>query len=71
MFEPKVKIRKTLYDKIESASQAMGCASVEEFVEKTLEAEAERVLSQSGKENISKEEIEDISNKLKGLGYLD
>lgn len=71
MFGPKLKIEKTLYEKIKLAAEVLGCASPEEFAEKVLETEADKVLQQSAKENISKDEIDDITNKLKGLGYLD
>ena len=71
MFDPKIKLSKELYEKLGQAATALGCASVQEFVERTLEQEAERVLRETGKANPSAAEVDDIANKLKGLGYLD
>ena len=71
MFDPKIRLSKALYDKVKTAADALGCASVEEFVERVLENETERVLRETGKGKPSAAEVEDIANKLKGLGYLD
>jgi hypothetical protein len=72
MFDPKIKVRKALLDKLQRAAEVSGCVSLEEFVEKILESEADRILlERSGKEGVSAQEVEDIANKLKGLGYLD
>ena len=71
MFEPKIKISKELYEKVKLAADSLGCASVEEFVSGILEREIEELLAQAGKDDASPEEIEDIANKLKGLGYLE
>lgn len=71
MFGSKIRIRPALYEKVKAAAKQLGCASPEEFVEKVLETEAEKVLASSGKSGVSEAEIEEISNKLKGLGYLD
>ena len=72
MFDPKIRVRKALYEKVKSAADASGCVSLEEFVEKVLESEADRILlAQSGKAGVSAQEVEDIANKLKGLGYLE
>lgn len=70
MFGQKIKIEKTLYDKLKTVADVMGC-SVEEFAVKALEREADRVLSKSGRTEVSAAEVEDIANKLKGLGYLE
>ena len=72
MFDPKIKIRKALYDRIKTASEASGCASIEEFVDKVLESETDKILlAQAGKAGVTQQEVDDIANKLKGLGYLD
>lgn len=71
MFKPKVTIRKPIYDKIKTATEMLGSASVEEFVERTLESEADRIINQSASGNVSAEEVDKISSKLKGLGYLE
>lgn len=71
MFDPKIKLSKNLYDKLKVAAEIMGCASVDEFVAKILETEADRILSQTAKGEVTAEDVEDIAKKLQGLGYLD
>ena len=71
MFGPKIKVSKSLYDKLKKASEVAGCSSLEEFVDGILNREAQRIITQVGKDSVSKEEMEDIANKLKGLGYLE
>lgn len=71
MFEPKIKIRKELYEKIRLAAEALGC-TIEEFAEKALASETDKVLAVTGsKRELSSGEVEEIANKLKGLGYLE
>lgn len=70
MFDPKVKIRRVLMDKLAAAAEVMGC-TVEELVDQVLEREVDRVLSKSGRSEVSQAEVDDIANKLKGLGYLE
>jgi len=48
-----------------------GCASIEEFVERAVIAEADRVLLQNNSKSVSDEDVEQITNQLKGLGYLE
>jgi hypothetical protein len=71
MFEPKIKVRRDLMDKLKLAVEVMGSASVEEFVEKVLEREVDEILTKAGRGEISQAEVDDIANKLKGLGYLE
>jgi uncharacterized protein (DUF1778 family) len=71
MFGPKFKVSQALYDKVKQAAELLGSASVEEFVERTLEREAEKVLNQNSAGVVSDQEVEKISSKLKGLGYLE
>ncbi len=71
MFGPKIKISKTLLGKLKAAAETSGCASVQEFAERVLEREADKILSRAGKNELSEKEVEDIANKLKGLGYLE
>lgn len=66
-----VKISKELMEKVKEASEAMGCTSVQEFVENVLTAEVEKILTQGAAQAASSKEVEDITNKLKGLGYLE
>lgn len=70
MFEPKIKIKKDLFEKLKVVAEVMGC-TVEDFAEKVLSTEAEKVLGSSGKKDLSAADVEDITNKLKGLGYLE
>ncbi|NMC63752.1 MAG: DUF1778 domain-containing protein [SAR324 cluster bacterium] len=71
MFGPKIKVSKDLYDKLKRAADLAGCSSLEEFIEGILDREAQRVITQSGKDKVTDKEVEAIANKLKGLGYLE
>ena len=70
IFDPKIKIRRILLDKLTTAAESLGC-SLEELVDQTLEREVDRILSKSGRTEVSQAEVDDIANKLKGLGYLE
>jgi len=63
MLKPTIKINKELWAKLKKCSEAGGYSSPEEFVEHVLEKELA-----SFEENESDEEI---TRKLKGLGYLE
>lgn len=71
MFDPKVKLSKKVLDKARVASQILGCATVEEFIEKTIETEADKVMAQTGSKELSAAEVEDVAKQLQGLGYID
>ncbi|RUL82528.1 hypothetical protein [Tautonia sociabilis] len=71
MLKPKVQISKQLHERVRVAAATLG-VTAEEFVEKTLEEAAEKVIvSQGHSGELSKEEEEAIANQLKGLGYLE
>ena len=70
MFDPKVKLKKELYEKLNSAAAQLG-TSVEEFCAKVLEREVDKVLGSSGKKEVSEADVAKITSKLKGLGYLE
>ena len=71
MFKKSLKLEKVLVDKLTVASQIMKCTSMEEFALQVLEAEADKVLSNTASQDLSQSQIDDITNKLKGLGYLE
>lgn len=71
MFKRKIPIKKSLYDKLKTASEIRGAASLDELVEKILEVEADKIIQKAGKGQASQQEIDEISNSLKGLGYLE
>jgi hypothetical protein len=71
MFKPKLKISDAVIEKVRVASEIMGCSSIEEFAERTLLAEANKVIASTAKKEVSQQEVEDITNQLKGLGYLE
>ena len=71
MFDPKIKLSKVVYDKARRAAELSGCSTIEEYIEKIVERDADRVLSQSGNKTVSQEEVDNIANQLKGLGYLE
>jgi hypothetical protein len=71
MFKPKLKISDAVIEKVRVASEIMCCSSIEEFAERTLLAEANKVIASTAKKEVSQQEVEDITNQLKGLGYLE
>ena len=71
MFGYKLKLSDSLLKKLTIASEILGAASVEEFALKVLESEADRVIANTGSQEASAADVEDIANKLKGLGYLE
>ena len=72
MFKPKITLEKHVYDKVRVAAELSGCTSVDEFVVQLLEREADAVITaKSSNKNVSDAEIDEISQKLKGLGYLE
>jgi hypothetical protein len=62
MFGHKVKLEKSLYEKIKMYSHIAGYSSIEEFVHHALEKEL--------KQFEGAESEEEIRQKLKGLGYI-
>jgi hypothetical protein len=71
VFGKKLKISKTVLEKVTLAASIAGCASVDEFAERALLTEAERVIASTAKREASAAEVEEITNQLKGLGYLE
>jgi len=63
MFGPKVKLDKELYERLRRCAEAAGYSSTEEFILHVLEQAA--AAAEEG------ESQEEISKRLKGLGYLD
>ena len=74
MFDSKIKIRKDLLEKLKVAAIDNGVPTVEEFVENALEKELERI-ERGRKEEVEaqrrQKEADSITEKLKGLGYID
>lgn len=66
----KVKLDGELLRKVRLAAQKNAC-SVDEFVCMLLERETEKLLAADNSQNLSKEQVADIENSLKGLGYLE
>jgi hypothetical protein len=62
MFGSKIKINKTLLDKIRKYAEIAGYSSVEEFIEYALEKEVAKLEDADSEEEIKK--------RLKGLGYI-
>jgi hypothetical protein len=59
----KIKIDSNLFNRAKAASQAGGYSSVEEFITHLIE----QGIEQSGSDNTD----EQVSEKLRGLGYID
>ena len=64
MLENKIKLEKDLLERCKQVAEKRGYSSVEEFIAHILEKELR------GKETTSDEDEEEISKRLKGLGYL-
>jgi hypothetical protein len=62
---PKVKLDKDLLDRCKKHAEQSGYGSVEEFISYTLEKELKR------SERKSREGEEEITKRLKGLGYIE
>ena len=62
MADAKVKIDKSLFDKIKKYAEMSGYSSVEEFITHCLEKEVAKIEEADSEEEIKK--------KLKGLGYI-
>jgi ABC-type ATPase involved in cell division len=74
MFKPKITLSATVYDKIKTAAKLIGASSVEEFAERVLSAEADKVLAERSPKQptkVSDAEVERIAQQMKGLGYLE
>lgn len=71
MFGFKVKFSDDAAEKIKRAAELKGAASAEEFVERIVMAEVGKILQQAGKNAPTQKEVEEIANKMKGLGYLE
>ncbi len=62
MADAKVRIDKSLFDKIKKYAEMSGYSSVEEFIAHCLEKEVAKIEEADSEEEIKK--------KLKGLGYI-
>jgi hypothetical protein len=60
--DPKIKIRKELFERVKKYAELAGYSSVDEFVEYALEKELSKLDGSDSEE--------DIKKKLKGLGYI-
>lgn len=67
----KIPVSKALYERAKTAAEKQGASSLEEFVQKIIEKEVDKVLSPAMKHEATSQEIEDITSKMKGLGYLE
>jgi hypothetical protein len=63
MFEPRIKVERTLYEALKDAARVAGYSSVDEFVTHILEKTVAD-LSQAQSE-------EEIRKRLQGLGYIE
>lgn len=71
IFKKKISVSDATLELINKAVEISGASSVDEFAEQVLNKEATKIISQAGKGDVSQSEIDDIANKLKGLGYLE
>jgi hypothetical protein len=67
----KLGLSDELWKKIEDASQVAMCSSTEEWAIQILQEAADKVLRDAGKQDLSQADVDDITKKLQGLGYLE
>jgi len=65
MFGSKIKLDKDLFERCKQHAKEAGYSSVEEFITHTLEKELRKV------EQKSREGEEEVTKRLKGLGYIE
>ena len=63
MFGPKIKIDKSLYERLEKAAEKAGYATTDEFIIHVLEREVSQ-LERS-------QDDEEVRKQLRGLGYIE
>jgi hypothetical protein len=63
MFGPSIKVSKELWERIKKRAEASGYSSPDEFIQHVLEREVARL--------DDADSDEEITRKLKGLGYLE
>ena len=63
MFGPGIKLSNDLWERVKRVSEAAGYSSPQEFIEHVLERELNKLESADSKES--------LTQKLKGLGYLE
>lgn len=63
MFGPKIKLEKTLYDRLAELAKKAGYASVDEFVVNILEKEVAKF------DDANSDEA--LQERLRGLGYIE
>jgi len=66
----KIKLSDTVFQKARVAAGILGC-SIEEFIERSIEGEAERTMAQTSNKEPTQAEVDEISKQLQGLGYLE
>lgn len=67
MLGTKIKLDKELYERCKEHALKVGYSSVEEFITHTLE----KKLKDKGKISGEEEEEEEVTKRLRGLGYID
>jgi hypothetical protein len=65
MFGTKIKLDKDLFDRCKKYAKESGYSSVEEFITHTLEKELR------GVDKGTREGEEEVTKRLKGLGYIE
>jgi len=70
MFAPRIKLDKDLYARLKAVAAKLGSSSVEEYVKAVLEKELDRQKPDLKSQDRAAA-AKDITDKLKGLGYID
>ena len=64
MFGPKIKVEKSVYDRLKKVAEVAGYSSVDEFAQHVLEREINQIDPGGDKDP------EAMREKLRGLGYI-
>lgn len=71
IFRKKINLSEQTLELAQRACEISGASSLDEFLDEVVTRESEKIINAAGKADVSQAEIDDISNKLKGLGYLE
>ena len=66
-----VKIMKSLYNRIVKVANDLGVKDITEFISDLIRDSLDRIESELSSEEYTPEEIEEIKNRLRSLGYLE
>ncbi len=67
----KITLESEVYEIVKQASELSGCSSVEEFASQILMRESQAIVSNQSAVKTESSDVAKITEKLRGLGYLE